>query len=139
MNINLIISGLISAKAALLHIACIYMGAPWYRLLGAGEQIALMAEQGSNQPTIITLGIFSVLIIWSLYAFSAVGLFFKLPLIRLVLVLITSVYIVRGIVGFIFISMPMGRSAEFWFWSSIICLIIGMFHAVALKKQWAQL
>jgi len=138
MNIYLIVSGVLSAVAAMLHLGCIYFGASWYRFLGAGEEMALMAEQGSHHPTIVTLGIFSLLSIWSLYAFSAAGLIFKLPLIRLALILITSVYMVRGVAGFALMSMPMGRSPEFWFWSSAICLTFGIFHALGLKKQWAR-
>ena len=136
-NRFLIAASALSFIASLLHVACIFGGPDWYRFFGAGEQMALMAEQGSSHPTIVTLGIFSILSIWSLYAFSAAGLIFKLPLIRLALILITSIYIIRGLVGFAFIYMPIGRSPEFWLWSSIICLTSGMFHAVGLKKQWA--
>jgi hypothetical protein len=100
MNIYLLISGTLSAIAALLHLGCIYFGASWYRFFGAGEEMALLADQGSYQPTIVTLGIFSILSLWSLYAFSAAGIIFRLPFIRLVLILITLIYSVRGIVGF---------------------------------------
>ena len=58
MNIFLIIAGSLSAIAAILHLGCIYFGAPWYRFFGAGEQMAILAEQGSVQPTLITSGIF---------------------------------------------------------------------------------
>jgi hypothetical protein len=144
MNRYLIISGTLSAIAALLHLACIYFGAPWYRFFGAGEQMAIMAEQGLTYPTIVTLGIFSVLSIWSAYAFSAAGLIVKLPFIRLVLPLITFVYLVRGVAGFTLMSFtlknnPMGRSPEFWLWSSLICLTFGVVHAIGLKKQWTTL
>ncbi len=137
MNIYLFISGVLSAIAAILHLSCIYFGASWYRFFGAGEEMALMAEQGSSHPTIVTLGIFSILSIWSLYAFSAAGLIFRLPLLRTALILITSVYLIRGVAGFALIDMPMGRSPEFWLWSSIICLTFGVFHAIGLKKQWS--
>jgi hypothetical protein len=137
MNIYLLIAGLLSAVATLLHLGCIYFGASWYRFFGAGEQMALMAEQGSYQPTLITLGISSVLALWSAYAFSAAGLIIRLPLIRLALCLITLVYLVRGLAGFILMNSPMGRSPEFWFWSSLICLTFGVIHGVGLKKQWA--
>jgi len=134
MNIYLIISGTLSAIAALLHLACIYFGAPWYRLFGAGEQMALMAEQGSSYPTVITLFIFSVLSLWSAYAFSAAGLIMRLPFIRLVMLLITLVYLIRGVAGFILVNNPMGRTPEFWLWSSGICLFIGIFHALGLQR-----
>ncbi|PKG83521.1 hypothetical protein CXF85_10985 [Colwellia sp. 75C3] len=139
MNIFLIIAGGLSAVAALLHLGCIYFGASWYRFFGAGEQMALMAEQGSYQPTVITLGIFSVLAIWAAYAFSAAGLIVRLPLLRLVLSLITLVYLVRGLAGFTLMNTPMGRSPEFWLWSSIICVTFGVIHAIGLKKQWSTL
>lgn len=130
---------MLSATVAMLHIGCIYFGAPWYRFFGAGEQMAVLAERGSIQPTLITSGIVFVLSIWSLYAFSAAGIIFRLPLVRVALILITSVYLVRGIAGFFFVSSPMGRSPEFWLWSSSICLFFGIIHLIGLKQQWASL
>ncbi|MBE0368502.1 hypothetical protein [Pseudoalteromonas aurantia] len=139
MNMFLIAAGTLSATAALLHLGCIYFGATWYRFFGAGEQMALLSEQGSIQPTLITSGIVFVLSTWSLYAFSAAGVIFKLPLIRLALILITMVYLARGVAGFFFMTSPMGRSPEFWMWSSIICLFFGVVHLIGLKRQWASL
>ncbi|MBQ4847713.1 hypothetical protein [Pseudoalteromonas sp. MMG005] len=139
MNMFLIAAGTLSAIAALLHLGCIYFGATWYRFFGAGEQMALLSEQGSIQPTLITSGIVFVLSTWSLYAFSAAGVIFKLPLIRLALILITMVYLARGVAGFFFMTSPMGRSPEFWMWSSIICLFFGVVHLIGLKRQWASL
>ncbi|WP_340679664.1 hypothetical protein [Paraglaciecola sp.] len=139
MNIVLIVAGTLSAVAAILHLGCIYFGASWYRFFGAGEQMALLSEQGSIQPTLITSGIVLVLSIWSMYAFSAAGLIFKLPLIRLALILITLIYLARGVVGFFLINSPMGRSPEFWVWSSVICLSFGIVHLIGLKQQWASL
>jgi hypothetical protein len=139
MNIFLIIAGTLSAVAAILHLGCIYFGAPWYRFFGAGEHMALLSEQGNIQPTLITSGIVLVLTIWSLYAFSAAGVIFKLPFIRLALVLITLIYLARGIVGLFLINTSMGRSPEFWVWSSVICLSFGVIHLIGLKQQWASL
>jgi len=143
VNSYLVVSGTLSALAALLHIGCIYFGASWYRFFGAGENMAKLAEQGSLQPTIITAGIVIILAIWSLYAFSAAGLIIKLPLIRLALISITSVYLLRGIVGFLFFAnpvvAPIGNSSSFWFWSSVICLSFGIFHLIGIKQQWASL
>lgn len=100
MNVFLIIAGALSAVVAILHIGCIYFGAPWYRFFGAGEQMALLAERGSIQPTLITSGIVLVLSIWSIYAFSAAGVIIRLPLLRLALILITFIYLLRGVAGF---------------------------------------
>lgn len=139
MNLLLVIAGALSALAAVMHIGCIYFGASWYRFFGAGEQMALMAEQGSLRPTVITSVIVLILSTWSLYAFSAAGLVSKLPLIRTALIVITAIYLLRGIVGFFFMSNPIGRTPEFWFWSSAICLTLGLLHLLGLKQQWTSL
>ena len=101
--------------------------------------MARLAEQGSMQPTMITGAIVLVLTTWSLYAFSAAGIIARLPLLRIALVLITAIYLVRGIAGFFLINSPMGRTPEFWLWSSAICLSVGVFHLIGLKQQWAHL
>lgn len=107
--------------------------------LGAGEQMAQLAEQGSFLPSLITGGISLVLSIWALYAFSAAGWLPKLPMMRLLLIAITLVYLGRGLLGFYFISQPMGRSPEFWIWSSTICLAIGLVHMLGVYQQWEYL
>ena len=134
MNVMLIVAGTMSLIAAALHLGCIYFGASWYRLFGAGEHMALMAEQGSIKPTLITLSITLVLMTWSLYAFSAAGAIIKLPFIRVILMLITAIYIFRGVAGYFFMNNPLGRTPEFWIWSSSICLIIGLVHLIGLKQ-----
>jgi len=58
---------------------------------------------------------------------------------RLALALITLIYLARGIAGFFLINIPLGRSPEFWLWSSAICLFFGMIHLIGLKQQWAHL
>lgn len=139
MNIYLIIAAALSAIAAILHIGCIIFGASWYRFMGAGEQMARLAEQRSLEPTLITSAIALVLFIWSAYALSAAGIIRKLPLLRTGMVIITAIYLLRGLGGFFLIKMPGENSPEFWLWSSLICIIYGVFHFLGLKKSWAQL
>ena len=139
MNIYLILAGMLSAIAAALHVGCIMFGAPWYRFFGAGEQMARLSEHGSIKPTIITSIITLTLAVWALYAFSAAGLIGHLPFIRTALVMIILIYCSRGILGFFFINNPMGRSPQFWLWSSAVCLMIGAIHLIGLQQQWTSL
>jgi hypothetical protein len=139
VNYYLVGAGCLSAVAALMHIGCIVFGGPWYRFFGAGEQMAVMAEQGLMKPTIITSFIVVMLSIWSLYAFSAAAMIGRLPFIRLALIVITGIYLMRGIAGFYFVSSPLGRSPEFWVWSSVICLCVGLLHLIGLIQQWSNL
>jgi hypothetical protein len=66
-------AGLLNLAAAVLHLVIIVGGPPWYRFFGAGEGMARAAENALWMPTIITLGIASILFGWSLYAFLGGG------------------------------------------------------------------
>jgi len=130
--------------AAALHIGIVIGGPSWYRFFGAGESMAQMAEQGSAKPTFITLSITTVLIVWGAYAWSAAGLLPKMPLLKLALLAITSVYLVRGLGGIVapFVTnhpQVKQNSTTFWVWSSVICLVIGLFHLVGVISVWPNL
>src|SRR3546814_9460437 len=93
----LIVGGWLSVVAALLHIACIFGGPDWYRFFGAGEGMARAAARGDLQPTLITLAIAAVLLVWSAYAFSGAGSLPRLPLLRTGLIVITAIYLLRAL------------------------------------------
>ncbi len=139
MNLYFLIAAVLSAAAGLLHLACIVIGASWYRLFGAGEEMALLAEQGSLIPTVITLFIALILFTWSAYALSAAGLIRRLPLMRIALILIAAIYLLRGIGGLFFITKSGENTPEFMLWSSLICIIFGLFYVVGLRQKWSQL
>ena len=139
MNIFLVFAGILSAIAAAIHIGCIIFGASWYRFFGAGEQMAVLSERGSVEPTVITSVIVLIFSIWALYAFSAAGLVGKLPFTRTALIVITFIYFSRSLVGLFFINNPIGRSPKFWLWSSVVCLLIGAIHFIGFKQQWSSL
>ena len=136
----LILAGTLSFIAALLHLAIIVGGPAWYRFFGAGEAIATMAEQGLLRPTIITICISAILTTWGAYAWSAAGVLPKFPLQKLIVMLITAVYLLRGFLG---LCAPLSNhpevaqnSASFWIWSSIICLIFGLVHLKGVFDKW---
>lgn len=139
-NPYLLAGAAFSAVAALLHVGCIVFGASWYRFFGAGERMARLAASGSIIPTIITSGIAAVLALWSIYALSAAGVVPRLPLVRLVLCGIASIYLLRGVAGFaLAIIAPGDRGISFWCWSSAICLGIGALYLVGTLQAWPQL
>ena len=138
-NRFLIAGSILSAGASLLHLGVIIGGPDWYRFFGAGEGMARMAEQGSWTPTVITLGIASVLAVWSAYAFSGAGLIPRLPLIRTALVLISGVYLLRGLVLIPALVINRGEVMPFILWSSLIVLVYGITYAVGTWKAWPSL
>ena len=135
----LVIGGVLSLLASLLHISVILGGPDWYRFFGAGEDLANMAEEGQIYPALITLGIASVLAIWGWFAFAGAGLVWKPPLLRTGLIVISTIYLARGLV-----LLPMAAFApeninSFAIWSSLIVLIYGIFYAVGTWKAWPSL
>lgn len=135
----LVVAAGLSALAALLHLACIAVGALGYRLLGAGEGMAQMALSGHWYPAVITSVIAAILFAWSLYALSGSGLIRRLPFLRTVLIAITGVYLLRGVAFFPLMAHFPGNSMTFWYVSSAICLLFGVVHSFGLRQAWLNL
>ncbi|MDO3387927.1 hypothetical protein QWI17_18930 [Gilvimarinus sp. SDUM040013] len=145
-NVWLIVGGGSTLVASLLHIAIIVGGAEWYRFFGAGEQMAQMAEQGSSYPAQITGVIALVLFSWALYAFSGAGLVPRMPFARIAMVLIATVFMLRGLFGIpavLYFDTPyfqeLGHSLTFMLVSSGICLVLGICYAVGTWQVWPSL
>lgn len=135
----LIAAALLSALAALLHIAILFFGPSWYRFFGAGTRMVRLAEAGSWYPTVITLGITAMLSMWALYALSAAGITPHLPFEKPVLSLITSAYLLRGIAALPLLAWQRKAITPFWIWSSLICTGFGIVHLAGLCQQWTAL
>jgi len=141
----LVVGGLLTAAAALLHVAIILGGPDWYRFFGAGERMARLAARGSIYPAIVTACIAAVLGVWALYAFSGAGLIRRLPLLRLALTLIAAVYLARGILGVpvvllmddVYTNQLKGRMT-FMVVSSLICVVLGLCYGVGAARIWRQ-
>ena len=130
------IGGSLSAAAALAHVACVVVGAPAYRFMGAGEAMARAAEAGKLQPTLVTLAIAGVLFVWAAYAFSGAGAIGRLPLAKLVLPAICAVYLGRAMAFPLLKPMFPENSQAFWLVASGICLVIGLVHIYGLVSRW---
>lgn len=135
----LVAGGWLSIIAALLHIACIIGGAEWYRFVGAGEPMAQAVERGEWMPHLLTFGIAAVLAIWAAYAFSGAGRLRRLPLLRTGLVVISVIYLARGLV---LVPLHLWRPEHtnaFAVWSSLIVLAYGIAYAVGTWRAWPAL
>ena len=138
-NAWLVVAGLMSALASLIHVGCIVEGPSWYRLFGAPEPLIRALENGDPTLDWITSGIAAILAIWSAFAFAGAGLIRGLPLVRTALVAITAVYLARGL-----LIVPVAAQLSFEeapgdYWSSVIVLLYGIVHAVGTWRAWPQL
>lgn len=138
-NVWLVAGGVLSAIAALLHVGAILGGPAWYRFFGAGEGMARAAERGSPMPTAVTSTIAAMLIVWALYAFSGAGLIRRLPLTRTALVLISAIYLFRGLAPWPAMLIMPQMATPFTVWSTLVVLVYGLAHAVGTWTAWPRL
>ena len=134
----LVVAGWLSLAASLLHIGCIIGGPDWYRFFGAGEGMARAAERGEIYPALVTFAIAVLLAIAAAYAFAGAGVFRKLPLMRTALVVISGVYLLRGL-ALVPIAFTPAAQTSFNLWSSLIVLGYGIFYAIGTWKAWPSL
>jgi hypothetical protein len=121
------------------HLACIVVGAPAYRFMGAGEKMVRAVEAGKLKPAFITLGIAGVLFIWAAYAFAGAGVIDRLPLLKLALPVICAAYLGRAIAYPLLKRAFPENSQTFWLVSSGACLGIGLVHVYGITMQWSAL
>jgi hypothetical protein len=138
-NSWLIFGATLSSIAALLHVAIIFGGGPWYRFFGAGEEMALASEAGNIYPTAVTAFIAIVLALWAAYALSGAGVFPRLPLLKWGLIVITAVYLLRGLAIVPLFFFAPEQATSFLVWSSIICIVYGAAHFVGTSQVWGRL
>jgi len=138
-NKFLILAAICSGIGALAHLGCIVFGGDWYRYLGAGEQMAQMAEAGAIYPTLVTSFIVAMLAIWSLYALSGAGVILRLPLLRLGLCVIATIYLLRSIAFIPLMPIFPDNSMVFWAVTCSICFIFGLAYVIGIKQSWSYL
>ena len=139
VNIFLATGALLSAIAAIVHLAIIVGGPNWYRFFGAGERFAVAAARGLYYPALVTIGIAAMLGIWSAYALAGAGAIGPLPLLKPVLIGITAIYVLRGLAFAPAVVVAGGHITPFVLWSSAICLGFGIVHLVGVVQRWPAL
>ena len=135
----LVAAACFNAAVAAAHLACIAIGAPAYRLMGAGEKVARAVEAGKPQPALATCALAGILATGSAYALSGAGAVARLPLTRAVLVLICAAYLGRALAFPWLRRFFPGNSGLFWMVSSGLCLLGGLAHLYGLASQWSTL
>ncbi len=135
INKPLVWAGSFTLLAAVLHIAVIVGGPDWYRFFGAGEQLAHLAEENSPIPGIVTAIIALILMIWSFYAYAGAGLARHPPWLKPILILITGIYLFRGLAPFLLLVLAPQTIDSFMLLSSVVCLSIGMLFFSGVRQM----
>lgn len=138
----LVVGGILSIGVALFHVGIVLVGAPAYRFFGAGEQMAQLASSGSVLPAGITLFMASIFAVWGFYALSGAGILRQLPLLKVGLLVISSIYTFRGLgllvqLWTLFHSPKSIAPQEVIF--SLVSLLIGIVFSVGTVSAWQAL
>ena len=133
------LGGILSFAVALLHVVIIFVGASAYRYFGASEDMATAAESGSAFPALLTFVLVAVFAIWGFYGLSGAGVVRRLPLLKIALLLIGSVYTLRGVAVFQQLFQIAASSAEVApreIVFSLVSLIIGLAYLLGTISNW---
>ncbi|HEY7773207.1 MAG TPA: hypothetical protein VIC26_08490 [Marinagarivorans sp.] len=144
-NAWLSIAAGLSLAASLLHIGIVIRGPDWYRFFGAGEKMATAAEAGRWYPALSGLAIAGILMTWSALALAgACGWHF--PGLKWLLVLISGVFIVRGLGGFPLVYLvdspeiaEIRARPVFVVVTGLICLGFGFCFGYGVYQVWTEL
>ncbi|PWF49340.1 hypothetical protein [Massilia glaciei] len=144
-NNYLIWSGIAAAAGGLLHVAVIFGGPAWYRLIGATEPIVRLAAKGHAFPVIVCLFAAAVLFACAGFAFSGAGLIPRLPFLRTALVLITTALLIHGVAFIPLVLLWPQKMIGLYdgvginailIVTSAICLATGLGFAAGTRRGW---
>lgn len=121
---------------ALLHVAIVMLGPMGYLYFGTSE-LARLAAQGSTVPAVLTLLLALLFAAFGVYALSGAEWTRSLPFLTAVLVVISALYILRGLVlvpDLIGLATGAGYPLRQPLFSAG-SLVIGLMHAVGVVAR----
>lgn len=95
----LISAGIIASASAIWHLLCIVGGPSWFEFARAPQQIINSAQQGTLLAPLGTVVVAGLMFACTVFAFSAVGLIRKIPLIKPALITIAAICTLRGVIA----------------------------------------
>lgn len=122
--------------AAMAHFACIAIGAPAYRVMGAGARAVRAAERGESGPHVAAFVVGCVLLVVAAYGLSGAGFIAPLPLLRWVLAGVSVALLARALLFPLLRPIFPGNSARFWVVSSLVCLGLGSSYLCGALLLW---
>lgn len=126
----LISAGIIASLAAIWHLLCILGGPSWFAFARAPQQLIDSAQQGTWLAPVGTIIVAGLMFACTVFAFSAVGLIRRVPLIKPALITIAALCTLRGVIAIPFLVTPQGLdvweviASSVWLYVGV-CFIAG--------------
>ncbi|MDE3270863.1 hypothetical protein [Pseudoalteromonas sp. G4] len=136
----LISAGVIASASAIWHLLCIVGGPSWFAFARAPQPIIDSAIQGTSLAFFSTVIVACLMFACSVFAFSAVGLIRKLPLLRPALITIATLCTLRGLIAIPTFLTSSGFdiwqivASTIWFYVGI-CFMAGSIEQYRLGKS----
>lgn len=137
----LISGGVIASAAAIWHLLCIWGGPSWFAFARAPKPLIESAQQGTLLAPVSTIIVAGLMFACTLFAFSAVGIIRKVPLVKPALITIAFLCTVRGLFGiptfFTATGMDIWQivASTVWFYVGV-CFIAGSIeHSTNVKSD----
>lgn len=136
----LISAGVIAAASAVWHLLCILGGPSWFVFARAPQKIIESAQQGTLLAPIGTVIVAGLMFACTIFAFSAVGLIRKVPLLKPALITISLLCTLRGLIAIPFLVTTTGLdvweviASSVWFYVGI-CFIVGSIEQYRFGKS----
>lgn len=120
------------------HLAAIVIGAPAYAFMTAPQEMITLAQQGSVRPALMTLIVSVVFGLFGFYALSGAGRWRTLPVLRIGLIFISTVFLLRGLLLFpeTVIVMHTGQVPPRALAFSAVSLCIAICYIVGTARRW---
>ena len=136
----LISAGIIATASAIWHLLCIIGGPSWFAFARAPQSIIDSAVQGTLLAPIGTIIVAGLMFACTVFAFSAVGLIRKVPLLKPALFTIATLCTLRGLIGIPTFVTPSGFdtwqiiASTVWLYVGI-CFTAGSIEQYSLNKS----
>jgi hypothetical protein len=117
------LAGAMSMLVALLHAIIAIKGGVWYIYFGAGEQMAILSEQGSKIPPAITFSISMFFVALTFYSLSGCGRMRPYPLVKPALLIAGIILSIRGLMIFPLFVLSFYPEHHLYFREIMFCII----------------
>ena len=130
------LGGYINILIAIAHIICLFNAQYFFEVTGVGENMRRNAEIHPLLPYAMTIFVSVIFFIFGLYGISGAGKIRKLPLLKVGIFTIATIYLMRGVVGVI---ANIGSESSFQ-WHHLlftVCALgIGLLYLLGGLRKW---
>lgn len=131
----LISAGVIALASAIWHLLCILGGPSWFAFARAPQLIIDSSVQGTLLAPIGTIIVASLMFASAVFAFSAVGIIHKVPLLKPALITIATLCTLRGLIAIP--TFTTSNGVDVWqIVASSVWLYVGICFLVASNEQY---